>query len=342
MTTFRNLDRSHIGRRTGADGVVAVWLACAVLTGCGGKDSAPPAKPAATAPVAQGPAAEATAAQVAAKARGALTCPPKIASPARAAAAPVDDVVGVRPGLTYEEAAAAVMCVHDLLVVQPETQRNMKMNTYGQSLRQGFTARFAEPKVNKSGKQIMKELQEQSLARSNNAIVRDMKPGQQKWFVATMGLPGQERVVSLAREEWFEEGRMPTVAAVEQALRGKYGTPSRIVQGGGTRHLTWIRDPRGTLLSEAALVGPLAYCRAAASPDSPTNFSAACGIVVDAAIVSLRSNPELSESMQAGVVDSGGGYQLITATESALQKLDAQRKAAEVEKASKNAVAPKI
>ena len=74
----------------------------------------------------------ATAEQVAAAARGDVSCPAD-ATPAPSGA-PVDDIVGVRPGMTYEQAANAVMCSSPLLVVQPETGRGFDMQTYGQTI----------------------------------------------------------------------------------------------------------------------------------------------------------------------------------------------------------------
>src|SRR5690606_37298471 len=61
---------------------------------------------------------DASAAEVADEARGKVRCPAKPRTAARPAGAPVDDVIGVRPGLAYDEAVNLVLCTHDLLVVQ--------------------------------------------------------------------------------------------------------------------------------------------------------------------------------------------------------------------------------
>jgi hypothetical protein len=159
---------------------------------------------------------------------------------------PVDDVVGVRPGMTWDEAVNVVLCSHDLLVMTPETRRGYTMQTYGQALRQGFNARFAEPRVQKSSKQILAEMQDAAIARGSNRAARDVQPGQAKWYVGTMGLPGEERVISAAREEWFEAERLPTMASVIEALQGKYGALVIVedVDGGGY-YLVWAYDPSG-------------------------------------------------------------------------------------------------
>jgi len=280
----------------------------------------------------------ATAAEVAAQARGKVECPAKIATAPRNRNAPVDDVLGVRPGMTYEEAAAVVLCTHERIVVQPATSRGVDLKTYGHKVRQGFNARFAEPK--KTSQQHMQEMRDRQLARSTNRIVQDLKPGQVKWFVGTMGVPGSERVINVAREEWFEEGQNPTMADLEQALRKKYGTPSKTQPGGGRHLQTWIYDPQGRRVTEGSLL--YTDCQGTYAPDGGAHFSPDCGIVVAAVIYPMRNNPALTQYMQVGVVSQAGGYQAIVATEKALQQADAQRRATEVGNASKNTKAPKL
>lgn len=282
----------------------------------------------------------ATAAEVAREARGKLRCPAKVKSAPRGPQAPVDDVVGVRPGMTFEEAASVVMCTHDLMVVQADTGRRFNIETYGQTIRQGFSARFAAARVQKTSQQIMREMQDEMMARSGNAVRQDLKPGQTKWYVSTMGMPGDERVIAAAREEWFEEGRNPPIASVEQALLKKYGTPTQIQKPGAQIQLRWAYDSFGRLVTETS---PLfGRCHGNASPDGGTNYSPDCSIVVMAIVSPLQGNPELARSMQVGVVDQSGGYERITATEQALRKLDADRRAKELRDAAQNADAPTL
>jgi hypothetical protein len=277
---------------------------------------------------------------VAEAARSNLKCPPKIATPARAPEAPVDDVVGVRPGMSFDEAAAVVMCSNELMVITPDNSRGFQIQTYGQTLRQGFTARLAEEKVEKTSQQIMEEMQDAAMARGSNRVVRDLQPGQSKWYVGTIGLPGQERVLSAAREEWFATGRNPTVDSVDQAVREKYGTPTRTQDVGNNRMLTWAYDPFGRLVTETS---PLFnQCNGQAGPDGGASLSPDCGIVVAVNIGKMRDNPNLAEYLQAGVLDQANGYEALTATEQALQAMETQRRAQQVDDAAKNADAPKL
>ncbi|MCA1979881.1 MAG: hypothetical protein LDL19_11660 [Thiobacillus sp.] len=316
--------------------ILLAGLTVLALSACGGKDDAEPTtqsdQPAAA------PAGNASAAEVAKEARGKLKCPPKLTTAARAAGAPVDDIQGVRPGMSYDEAAQLVMCSHELMVVTEDKRARFNIPTYGQTLRQGFNAEFAKERVQKTGQEIMQEMQARHMARANNAVVRDIAPGEAKWFVGTLGLPGQERVTDVAREEWFAEGRQPTVAAVEKALIDKYGTPIQYRPGGG--ELRWAFDPYGRPVTEAS---PLSQaCYANAYLNSGMSFSPDCGVIVGARIVPMRDNPAIAESLTVVVANQAEGYERITATEQALLAQENARRAKQAEDAAKNADAPKL
>jgi hypothetical protein len=321
---------------------VLLALLLAALVACGKSPESKPSSSGASprTGVKSGALTSATAAEVAKEGRDKIRCPAKIKSPSRPRDAPVDDVVGVRPGMTYEEAANVVMCTHDLLVAHADTSRRFNIETHGQTIRQGFSARFAEPRVERTSKQIMQDMQADFMARSGNAARQDMKPGQSKWYVSTMGMPGQERVIAAAREEWFEEGRNPTMAGVEQALLKKYGTPTRNQQSGDSKLLTWAHDPFGRLVTETS---PLFHqCHGNADPDAGTNFSPDCGIVVAAAVHPTPENPGLGRYLQVSVLDQSNGYEALMATEQALQQMESDRKAKEIAAAAKNADAPEL
>ena len=267
----------------------------------------------------------------------------RVATTKRADNAPVDDVLGVRPGLSYEEALNAVLCTHDLLVSAPATGRGFNLKAPdARSVRQGFSAAFAEPHVVKSSRQIMQDMQIESLARGGNAVQEDLKPGQAKWFVATMGLPGRERVLSVAREERFPAEQSPTIDTVMAALMKKYGTATKAQPGtsGQMPIVRWAYDPQGRLITPDS---PLFNrCSGTSDPNGGMNLSPDCGIVVQAMLVPQKTNPVLAERMQVGVVSHGGGYQMLVATEQALIQSDQQRQAQEVEKAAKNVKAPTL
>lgn len=319
-------------------GIVILGLA---LTACGSKEPESTATGAASTeqtPKAA-PSGNASAEQVAEEARGNVKCPARIKTPPRAANAPVDDVVGVRPGMTYEEAANVVMCSNDLMVVTGPITRGFNIQTYGQELRQGFTARLAEPRVEKTSKQIMEEMQDDMMARSGNRVRYDLQPGQSKWNVTTMGLPGEEKVIGAGREEWYAEGKNPTMASVADALVKKYGTPSIDQDNPGQRFIRWVYDPFGRLATETS---PIRNQCAGTGASGGVNLSPDCGIVVEARVTPMRDNPDLARSLETGVVDQANGYELVTSVEQTLQALEQQKRAKAVEDAAQNADAPTL
>jgi hypothetical protein len=317
-----------------------VTVLASLLAGCGGGDGGRPGSATAAADKSM-PRGAASAEEVAEESRGDVDCPARIKTAKRAANAPVIDVVGVVPGMTYDEAANVVMCTNDLLVVTEDRSRGFQMEQYGAQIRKGFNATFAHERVEKTSKQIMQEMQDRALARSSNRVVRDVLPGEAKWYVSTVGLPGKERVINAAREEWFEAGSNPPMTSLQQALIDKYGAPTRKEsQSNGVIELHWAYDPRGRTITETS---PLYLrCRGAADPDSGANLSPDCGVAVAAIIHPLRENPGLGEYMQVGVVDQAGGYELLTATEQALQQSEMERRAAEIEEANKKSKRPTL
>lgn len=280
----------------------------------------------------------ATASEVAEKKRGKVKCPPKIATPARADGLPVDDIVGVRPGMTYDEAANLVLCDNPMIVVEEETYRGFEIDTRGQKYRKGFNANFAERE--KSSQEILQEMQDNHMARSGNAIREDMKPGTTRWYVATAGLPAQERVLHVARTERYAEGKNPTIDGVAQALIGKYGPPSEDQSVHQGRALRWKYDLQNRLVTDTS---PLFQrCNLDAGPDAGASLSPDCGTIVSAHIGFVQDNPALAKSLDVGVVHSAAGYQMLQDTEQAFMMADEARKQQELQDATKNSAAPKL
>lgn len=314
-------------------------VALLALAGCGSKEGKT-ASSGGSSSSASEPSGNATAQQVAKEKRGKVHCPAKISEPAPAGG-PVIDVVGLRPGISFDEAVNVVLCDNPLLVVDPDNSRGFNVNSYGQKIRQGFSASFAEARVEKTGRQIMQEMENDAIARGMNARTEDMKAGQIKYYVSTMGVPGQEKVIYATREEWFAEGKNPTVDSVTEALKKKYGPTGWTRQIDATdRMLQWDYDPKGRPITENS---PLYMrCAGVSDPDGAANLSPDCGVIIHALIHSSKDNPGLAQYLQAGVIDQAGGYAAITDTEDALHKMDLQRQADELKKAGKNADAPKL
>jgi hypothetical protein len=314
-----------------------------LIVGCGADEAASSevqqTPPPASKSTAKAKNENASASEVAAAARGEVSCPVVNRSPSRQAEAPTDDIQGVRPGMTYAEAQNAVLCSDEMLVTKEE-KRGFQLQTFGQTVRQGFSADYAKARVQKSGQEIMKEMQDNAMARSMNKASSENMAGQNRWFVGTMGLPGEEQVIHVAREEWFAEQRNPTLDSVEQALLEKYGTPSDKKDQGSDRFYTWAYDPYDRLITETS---PLFHqCRVESSPSAGINLTPDCGVVVSARSRALRDNPLLTEAITVAVVAMGQGYELLQSTEAGLLEQENQRRTQQVEAANQNADKPKL
>ena len=281
----------------------------------------------------------ASAEQVAKEMRGDVNCPAK-ASSQRLHEAPVDDVVGVRPGMPLDEAANFVLCDNPLLVITENTSRGYSIATYGRHVRQAFDAQFAQPRVTKTSAQIVNEMEAESMRRSGNAYVAPLKPGQTRYFVSSMGMPGQEQVLSVAREEYFPDGKLHTVDSVRRALIAKYGEPSEASDSGSTAYLWWEYDPSGSKIVKGSRLS--GACRINVSPDSGTSLSTNCGLEIGAFIQSARENPGLAHSLAVTSQNGAKGYEVLKSTEEALKRVDDARKAVELNKAAKDSSAPKL
>jgi len=273
-----------------------------------------------------------SAAEVAAQAREGLRCPAPV--PPREGQRPVHDVLGVSPGMGLELARQTVLCSDERLVATSADSRGFRIKTFGQKLSLGFSAQPAQAKVHRTGREIVQDMQDRATARGLNSARPDLQPGQAKWYVSTVGLAGQERVLTVAREEWFAAERLPTVSSVEQALVAKYGAPTVRGAGNGVTHLGWSYDPA----DRPVKLG----CNATANPEGASNLSSDCGIAVAAELHAPPDNPGLARMMRVGTVDQARAMALLEATEQSLQQADAQRRARELEQAGKGAPPPKL
>lgn len=278
-----------------------------------------------------------TAEEVARARRGPVQCAARL--PARRAGVPVDDVLGVRPGMLIDEALPFVLCSHPLLIVHRDSTTNrFNLQTFGVPVVQSVIATFARAQERRSrtSKQILADLQQATMDRANNRARRDVEPGQSAWLVGTMGLPGEERVTDVAREEWYAEGEEPTIAAVEEALVSKYGVPTSVQRNAGQHILRWAYLPDGTRLDDP----DGARCAGSAYRTAAVSFIATCGTVVNAVVDGRRDNPAIARTLHVRSMHQANAYALIERTSAALQAREASRRRKQVEQARQRGGGP--
>ena len=140
----------------------ALALCAGLVTGCGDKTD----KAGATGD----DSAKGSASKVAAEDK--VRCPARVKTPGRAAGAPVDDVLGIRPGLTLDEAINIVRCEDKTLEVKV-AERGFDLNTYGRCAR--ASTRPQGPEL--SGEEALEQMRQRQMDRSlNRSVTRPRQP----------------------------------------------------------------------------------------------------------------------------------------------------------------------
>lgn len=291
------------------------------LAGCGGEGAGGQnagAQPAAAPEAAAGPEPVAT---------GDLRCP----APVREGL-PGPDIIGLRLGMTADEALATARCALGTDAEVSTANRWLdRLDAHGVELgTQTFTVRKGEHRPC----DFRREWQECE--------------GGLKWLhvdevvtVATPGAPGAETAHLIRRAQHFREGAMPPVQALLGALVAKYGEPQWTEESdkprghsAGHRRLEWVRDHAGHPMATA---NPLFHrCRGAvnAHPDATgAKWSDGCGLSIQAWIALSGRNPALAMEVGTAMLHQGSLYAHVEAMQDELRRLGQARREAEVQAA---------
>lgn len=278
---------------------------------------------------------DATAEAVADEARGRLRCP--ATAPPSPVGLPVHDIQGVRPGMSLADARALVLCSHPLLVPTIDSTNRFNLETHGVRLVQGFSARLARPRVRRTPQEIMADMQQAAMDRGMNRAPREVLPGEMAWSLGVMGMPGDEVVTDVAREEWYPEGREPAVSSVRAALERKYGAPTFSRQQGVQQVLRWAYLPSGARTTDQP---GRTTCATNPYRTASVSYTEACGVVVEVVIDGLPDNPALARSTQLRAVHQAAAVARIAATGEQLRLRELARRNAQLNDARKRGVSP--
>jgi hypothetical protein len=295
--------------------ITIACVATIVLAACGDAPAPPTA-------VARLPAAKPSAAPEPPK-TAAAPCPPQLTT---TVAGP--DVVGIRLGLTRDDALALVRCESPGGVLSERNQWVARLKTHGVKL----------------GTQVFEwqtgDAEPCTWSPTRVGERERCGPGRLAWkhvderiTVATPGVPGAERVRGLWRSRYFRDGAMPTVQAAAQAVIDKYGAgPDRVDQPQQVL-LYWLQDAGGRALTLAeaqrrGCAGIQAWSQGAQS------WSEGCGLSVVAQIVAARSNPALAAEMHVGVVHQARLLKATEGLQGELDRSDQARRADELQQAA--------
>lgn len=300
--------------------VLLAWASAVLLAGCGpgtdpGDDRA-----------AEGAAGIATADDARPSgARGPRRdCPPQLSAAAERGQGPVDDVLGIRPGMPWDDVMAILECRGDLSTFQTAETWSIRQN-YGISTRQLLRAT--------DGRVCSAEEQRQGQQAGCDTVgnrfegVREIA---EEFVVLFAGMPGEEIVQAVWRRTVFPSDGYPATRTLVEALIEKYGTPliqesemnyyNTAPRPGAALNLGWVYDTQGSMFARSDAVGFNRDCANGMKPwfGAQHSWNSGCGLTIRAEIMAVEGSRLLASSMDVLVVDQAGLFNANRAFEQAL------------------------
>ena len=249
----------------------------------------------------------------------------QIAAATGAEAAMVDDIVGLRPGMSYAEIVAILEAREGTRTI--ETAEQWIRQSHGIPTRQLLRASDG----------IACAVDEKA-SRTRWHTVCDTRGGRfqarkeitDEILVAFTGMPDAERACSIWRHSVFAKDRSPTVTALVEALTEKYGKPHvyqteagyySMSHRKGATNLNWVYGPTGDHIQGNDSL--LSKCVNGPKPWFGTqhSWSGGCGLTIRAEILPVPDSTLLAQELNVTVVHQKNLIE-------ALGRFDAELKAA--------------
>ena len=297
-------------------------VAALLLSACGGSDEE------ATPGAAENGSAKSAQQQTAATpSKSSRKCPAKVTTGVRPEGAPVDDIVGIRPGMSFDDVSWVLECRDDVPIINVADKWTIKQN-YDIPTRQMIRASDG---ALCSGQDIARDMGSMGSSKTCDDGGYKFKPVKgisQQFIVVFNGMPGEEKAGAVWRRNSFPEGENPTIDGLIQSLSGKYGAPHITEKDRrNVTNLVWIFDLLGRPLSKSS--GDWGNCvniSINASFAQAQRWSAGCGLTIKAAIAPVYDNELLAREMNMGVMHQKTFYEEGEAFERALQAAYEARK----------------
>jgi hypothetical protein len=292
----------------------ALGMVTMLMIGCGSPDEAATTKETAASGAATGAGvSDESAPRAATRPRN---CPPTLSTPESGAEAPVYDILGVRPGQSFDDVYAILAC-RDQNYSLDVADRWLLRDTGELTTRQAVRATNGVPC---SGQEIARNLSSVgsgpcaiSFSGSNLPAVRDTTD---QVHVAFTGLLDEEVAGAVWRSQTYKDDAQPSVENLEQALIAKYGSPSTREEmkthSYGMRRgdiaMSWVYDLRGRKVGAES---PVHQQCLTISPSfhGSHRWSGSCGTTIRAAIRKNSRNELLAEVLDIGVMDQKSFYE---------------------------------
>jgi len=269
-------------------------------------------------------------------------CPPQVTSGARPEGAPVDDIVGIRPGMALEDVQRVLECRDDVPLIEVAEKWNIQQ-THGFPIRQLIRASDGTAC---SGQEIARDMGSYGTTPKCNDGGYRFKPVKditQEFEVVFTGMPGAEKAGAVWRRSQFPEGGNPAIDTLIASLNDKYGAPHASEKDRqGRTMLTWQYDLLGRPMSQST--NNFDQCRRSVNPafQSSHSWSAACGLTISVQIAPVYGNELLAREMLMGVMHQKNFYDEGKQFEQDLLAANELRKKQEAGEAAAKAVTPDI
>ncbi|GAB4142432.1 MAG: hypothetical protein Tsb0016_10740 [Sphingomonadales bacterium] len=315
-----------------------VLLSAGLLAACGGGDEGGDAG---GGDQANGASGQATTAEVADASKAKRKCPPKVTTGQRAEGAPVDDIAGIRIGMSFDDVTWVLECRGDVPLIETAAKWNIQQD-YGFPIRQLVRATDGVPCTSQ---EILADMRSMGDGKCDNGgySFKSLKDIGQQFAIVFTGMPGDEVAGAVWRRNGFTQGENPTVESLSQSLAQKYGAPHDTeTDRRGVTTLTWQYDLLGRPMSKATP----AYrsCAQSFNPNfnAGQRWSSSCGLSLKAAITPVPGNELLAKQLDVGVMHQKQFYDAGQQFEAALAAANEQRKREQAEEAASQGAAPDL
>lgn len=251
-------------------------------------------------------------------------CPPRLSAAAERSGGAVDDIVGIRPGMPWDDVVAILECRGDLSTFQTAETWSIRQN-YGFPTRQllratdGVVCSEAE----------LRRAQQAGCDTAGNRFA-GVKEISQEFVVLFTGMPGEEIAQGVWRRTVFPADGYPANSALVEALTEKYGPPliqasemnryNTAPRRGAALNLAWVYDTQGRMFALNDAVGFNRDCTNGMKPwfGAGHSWNSGCGLTVRAEIMAVEGSRLMASSMDVMVVDQASLFQGSRAFEQAL------------------------
>jgi hypothetical protein len=264
---------------------------------------------------------QAAAAQAGRDGRARRDCPPSLSPASVRSSGPVDDIVGVRPGMPYDEVVAVLECRGNLQTFQTAETWSISQN-HGFPTRQLLRATDGTPCS-------QADLRGRVECDSGGNRFEPVKNLSEEFVVAFTGMPGEEIARVIWRRSLFPADGYPTNQSLIEALTEKYGAPmmqhsEMNMQNTQPRHgginLFWVYNQQGQMLRPGEAVTFRLDCANGMRPwfAARHSWNSGCGLTIRAEIMPVEGSRLVASSLDVMVVDQAALFRASRAMEEAL------------------------